>query len=36
VIKFGDGTFTSRTLNWLQKLAQLGQGEYREIVAETR
>jgi len=36
VIKFGDGTFTSRTLNWLQKLAQLGQGEYREIRAEAR
>jgi len=34
VIKFGDGSVTSRTLNWLQKLAQQGQGEYREIIAE--
>jgi len=36
VIRFGDGSFTSRSLNWLQKLAQLGQGEYREITVEPR
>ena len=35
VIAFDDGSQTSVTPIWLQKLAQQGQGQYREIVAET-
>ncbi len=33
VIKFGDGTMSSRATSWLELLARQGSGEFREIVA---
>jgi len=36
VIKFGDGTLSSRGLSWLQRLARQSNGEYREIIIGNR
>lgn len=36
VIQFSNGAYTSRTANWLQKLAQQCQGEYRIIAVQNR
>ncbi len=33
VIKFGDGTVSSRQISWLERLAQQSDGEFREIKA---
>ncbi|MCA9008541.1 MAG: VWA domain-containing protein [Planctomycetaceae bacterium] len=36
VVKFGDGTLSSRGISWLQRIASQSNGEYREIPISNR